>query len=241
MAQKDVGNKIPIYKLKTTDEVMKYYDEWGIKNKYDQDMIDWNYTGPKETVATFTKYAKDKNIKILDAGCGTGLVGVELKKYNYLNIDGMDLSKKLLDLIPKGYYQKLDQVDLNKHKEFVEGVTSQQSNETVSLCNQLQSLEQTGVNMALLLTGSIGIASEGGEFSEIVKKCIFQGKPLDADTQFHIKRELGDIMWYWINSCRALGLDPNDVIEENVNKLKSRYPGGEFDVHYSENRREGDI
>ena len=114
MAQKDVGNKIPIYKLKTTDEVMKYYDEWGIKNKYDQDMIDWNYTGPKETVATFTKYAKDKNIKILDAGCGTGLVGVELKKYNYLNIDGMDLSKKLLDLIPKGYYQKLDQVDLNK-------------------------------------------------------------------------------------------------------------------------------
>ena len=114
MSQKDVGNKIPIYKLKTTDEVMKYYDEWGIKNKYDQDMIDWNYTGPKETVATFTKYAKDKNIKILDAGCGTGLVGVELKKYNYLNIDGMDLSKKLLDLIPKGYYQKLDQVDLNK-------------------------------------------------------------------------------------------------------------------------------
>ena len=134
-----------------------------------------------------------------------------------------------------------NQVDLNKYKEFVEGVTSQQSNETESLCNQLQSLEQQGVNMALLLTGSIGIASEGGEFSEIVKKCIFQGKPLDADTQFHIKRELGDIMWYWINSCRALGLDPNDVIEENVNKLKSRYPGGEFDVHYSENRKEGDL
>ena len=135
----------------------------------------------------------------------------------------------------------MSDIDLNKYKEFVEGVTSQQSNETESLCNQLQSLEQQGVNMALLLTGSIGIASEGGEFSEIVKKCIFQGKPLDADTQFHIKRELGDIMWYWINSCRALGLDPNDVIEENVNKLKSRYPGGEFDVHYSENRKEGDL
>ena len=114
MSQKDVGNKIPIYKLKTTDEVMKYYDEWGIKNKYDQDMIDWNYTGPKETVATFLKYSKNKNIKILDAGCGTGLVGVELKKYNYLNIDGMDLSKKLLNLVPQGYYQNLDQVDLNK-------------------------------------------------------------------------------------------------------------------------------
>jgi len=135
----------------------------------------------------------------------------------------------------------MNNVDLNKYKEFVQGVTSQQSNETEALCNQLQSLEQSGVNMALLLTGSIGIASEGGEFSEIVKKCIFQGKPLDAETQFHIKRELGDIIWYWINSCRALGLDPNEVIEENVHKLKSRYPGGEFDVHYSENRKEGDL
>ena len=135
----------------------------------------------------------------------------------------------------------MNNVDLNKYKEFVQGVTSQESNETVALCNQLQSLEQSGVNMALLLTGSIGIASEGGEFAEIVKKCIFQGKPLDADTQFHIKRELGDIMWYWTNSCRALGLDPNEVIEENVNKLKARYPGGEFDVHYSENRKEGDL
>jgi len=135
----------------------------------------------------------------------------------------------------------MNNVDLNKYKEFVQGVTSQQSNETEALCNQLQSLEQNGANMALLLTGSIGIASEGGEFSEIVKKCIFQGKPLDEDTIFHIKRELGDIIWYWTNSCRALGLDPNDVIEENVNKLKSRYPGGEFDVHYSENRKEGDL
>ena len=132
-------------------------------------------------------------------------------------------------------------IDLNRYEQFVEGVTSQQSNETEALCNQLQSLEHSGVNMALLLTGSIGIASEGGEFAEIVKKCVFQGKPLDADTQFHIKRELGDIMWYWTNSCRALGLDPNEVIEENVNKLKSRYPGGEFDVHYSENRKEGDL
>ena len=135
----------------------------------------------------------------------------------------------------------MNQVDLNKYKEFVEGVTSQQSNETESLCNQLQSLEQTGVNMALLLTGSIGIASEGGEFAEIVKKCIFQGKPLDADTQFHIKRELGDIMWYWANSCRALGIDPNDVLAENIEKLKARYPGGEFDVTNSENRKEGDL
>ena len=135
----------------------------------------------------------------------------------------------------------MSQVDLNKYKEFVEGVTSQQSNETEALCNQLQSLEQSGVNMALLLTASIGIASEGGEFSEIVKKCTLQGKPLDADTVFHMKRELGDIMWYWVNACRALDLDPNEVVAENVRKLESRYPGGSFDVFYSENRKEGDL
>ena len=114
MAQKDVGNKIPIYKLKTTEEVMKYYDEWGLNNKYDKDMIDWAYSGPKETVNTFKKYAKSKNIKILDAGCGTGLVGIELKKNGYLSIDGADLSKKLLELVPPNYYETLIQIDLNK-------------------------------------------------------------------------------------------------------------------------------
>ena len=132
-------------------------------------------------------------------------------------------------------------IDLNKYKQFVEGVTSSESNESAPMIQRLVDLEKQGINMSLLLTGGIGIASEGGEFAEIVKKCIFQGKPLDADTQFHIKRELGDIMWYWTNSCRALGLDPNEVIEENVNKLKARYPGGSFDVHYSENRKQGDL
>ena len=136
----------------------------------------------------------------------------------------------------------MENVDLNKYKDFVQEVTSLQSNETGALTSQLEKLERdSGVNMALLLTGSIGMASEGGEFAEIVKKCIFQGKPLDSDTIFHAKRELGDIAWYWINSCRALGLNPNDVLAENVNKLKSRYPGGEFDVHYSENRKDGDL
>ena len=114
MAQKDVGNKIPIYKLKTTKEVMEYYDEWGVKNKYDKDMVDWNYTGPKETVEVLKKYAKNKDVKIFDAGCGTGLVGLELRKFGYLNIDGADLSQKLLDLVPKGSYRSLEQIDLNK-------------------------------------------------------------------------------------------------------------------------------
>ena len=114
MAVKDVSNKVPIYKLKTTEEVMKYYDEWGTNNKYDQDMIDWDYTGPKETVEIFKNHAKNKDIKIYDAGCGTGLVGVELKKYGYNNFDGVDLSQKLLDLVPHGLYKNLSKTDLNK-------------------------------------------------------------------------------------------------------------------------------
>jgi len=114
MSSKDVLNKIPIYKLKTTDEVMKYYDKWGTGNKYDQDMISWNYTGPKETSLILNKYALNKEIKIYDAGCGTGLVGVELKKYGFSNFYGADLSQKLLDLVPKGLYKTLDKIDLNK-------------------------------------------------------------------------------------------------------------------------------
>ena len=114
MAQKDVGNKIPIYKLKTTDEVMRYYDEWGETDTYNTDMVDWNYTGPKETVATFNKHEDNKDTLIFDAGCGTGLVGVELKKYGFENFHGADLSQTLLDTVPKDLYQKLVKVDLNK-------------------------------------------------------------------------------------------------------------------------------
>ena len=90
MADKDVSKKVPIYKLKTKDEVMKYYDEWGRNNKYDQDMVEWQYTGPKETVAIFKKYTNNKEIKIYDAGCGTGLVGIELKKNGYIYIEVPD-------------------------------------------------------------------------------------------------------------------------------------------------------
>ena len=114
MAQKDVGNKLPIYKLKTTNEVMKYYDEWGEGNKFNKDMISWNYTAPKETSQVLNKHILNKNIKIFDAGCGTGLVGIELKKCGFSNFYGADLSQKLLNLVPKDLYQELNKVDLNK-------------------------------------------------------------------------------------------------------------------------------
>ena len=114
MSQKDIGNKIPIYKLKAGKEVEDYYDEWTVENKYDKDMVDWKYSGPHETVNLFKKYNFKKEIKILDAGCGTGLVGVELKKNGYLNFDGADFSQKMLDLVPKNIYENLFKIDLNQ-------------------------------------------------------------------------------------------------------------------------------
>ena len=135
----------------------------------------------------------------------------------------------------------MKQIDLNKYKEFVQAVTSAESNNVGDMKTAVDNLEDSGVNISLLLTGAVGISAEGGEFMEIVKKCIFQGKLLNEETQYHAKRELGDIMWYWINSCRALNLDPNEVIAENVKKLEARYPGGSFDAYYSENRKEGDL
>ena len=133
-------------------------------------------------------------------------------------------------------------IDLNKYAEFVLAICSNQSKNSEDFVEHVRKLHNTtSVNIPLLLTSGIGLASEGGEFNEIVKKIFFQGKPLDEDNIFHMKRELGDIMWYWMNACNALGLDPNDVIAENVDKLESRYPGGEFDAHYSENRKDGDL
>ena len=148
-----------------------------------------------------------------------------------------------------------NQVDLKKYQEFVQAVTSKESNDLTEFMNRLDRLDANyeaygsdgeymhgpNINVPLLLTGSVGLSAEAGELIEIVKKMLFQGKPLNEENLFHMKRELGDIMWYWINTCRALELDPNDVIAENVKKLEARYPGGKFDVYYSENRKSGDL
>ena len=148
-----------------------------------------------------------------------------------------------------------NQVDLKKYQEFVQAVTSKESNDLTAFMNRLDRLDANyesygadgeymhgpNINVPLLMTGSIGLTAEAGELIEIVKKMLFQGKPLNEENVFHMKRELGDIMWYWINTCRALDLDPNDVIAENVRKLEARYPGGKFDVYHSENRKANDL
>jgi len=141
-------------------------------------------------------------------------------------------------------------IDLNRYKEFVEAVTSKPSNDLTTFMDRCDELDGNyigdgvhgpDINVPLLLTACLGLAAESGEFIEVPKKMFFQGKPLNDEIVFHMKRELGDIMWYWVNACRALNLDPNEVIAENVRKLESRYPGGSFDAHYSENRKPGDL
>ncbi len=141
-------------------------------------------------------------------------------------------------------------IDLDRYQEFVEAVTSQPSNDLTTFMNRCDELDGNyvgngehgpDINVPLLLTACLGLAAESGEFCEIPKKIFFQGKPLNEENVFHMKRELGDIIWYWVNACRALNLDPNDVIAENVEKLEARYPGGSFDAFRSENRKNGDL
>jgi NTP pyrophosphatase (non-canonical NTP hydrolase) len=134
-------------------------------------------------------------------------------------------------------------ISLSKYQDFVEAVTSEESNNFdtfTTRCKMLNESDSLNVNISLLITACFGLAAESGEFSEIPKKILFQGKPLTKDNIFHMKRELGDIMFYWVNACRALNLDPNDVIQENVTKLSARYPNG-FEVARSEKREIGDI
>lgn len=142
-------------------------------------------------------------------------------------------------------------IDLNKYSAFVEAITSKASNDLTTFMNSLDRVDANfdddnqshgpGVNVPLLLTGSMGMCGETGEFSEIVKKVLFHGKPLTEEVRAHMIKELGDVIWYWTNTCRALAVDPNVVIAMNVDKLSARYPGGSFSAEASATRKEGDI
>ncbi len=133
-------------------------------------------------------------------------------------------------------------VDTEKYLEFVDGVTSPASSNFADLFTRLTELEASDdADVPHLLTAALGLTAEAGEFTEVVKKIILQGKPYNEENVFHMKRELGDICWYLAQACMALDTTFDEIIEMNVDKLKARYPGGEFDVHKSENRKEGDL
>ena len=132
-------------------------------------------------------------------------------------------------------------VNTKAYLEFVDAVTSEQSKDYEALIYRLQELEGQEFPSERLLTAAVGMSAEAGEFTEIVKKIVFQGKPVNDENLFHMKRELGDIMWYVAQACMGLNVSIDEVIEMNVHKLMARYPGGEFDVHHSENRVEGDL
>ena len=133
-------------------------------------------------------------------------------------------------------------VDTNKYLDFVTEVTSLPSKDLAALLSRITELDiEHDADVPRLLTAALGLTAEAGEFTEVVKKIILQGKPYNEDNVFHMKRELGDICWYLAQACMALDTTFDEIIEMNVDKLKARYPGGEFDVHQSENRVEGDL
>ena len=132
-------------------------------------------------------------------------------------------------------------IDFKKYTQFVDAVTSEESKYGGHFHDRLRDLNSKEFKTHRALTAALGLCAESGEFTEIIKKIVFQGKPVNQENLFHLKRELGDIMWYFIQACILLDTTPEEIIDMNVNKLKSRYPGGEFDAHFSENRKEGDV
>ena len=135
-------------------------------------------------------------------------------------------------------------IDMARYAKFVMAVTSKESRVCGHFLDRVKQIhydKDNVINVPLLLTAMIGMTSEAGEAQEILKKVLFQGKPYTEDTRQHLIKELGDVVWYWVNACNALQVDPNEVIAGNVKKLQARYPGGMFDAFYSENRKEGDI
>ena len=133
-------------------------------------------------------------------------------------------------------------VDTEKYLDFVAGVTSEPSTDLAALLSRITQLDvELDADIPRLLTAALGLTAESGEFTEVIKKIILQGKPYNEENVFHLKRELGDICWYLAQACMALDTTFDEIIEMNVDKLKARYPGGEFDVHHSENRVDGDV
>ena len=131
-------------------------------------------------------------------------------------------------------------INFSKYEEFVSQVTSEPSTNFVDFADRIGELDREGANIERLLTSGVGINAEGGEFLEIIKKMVFQGKPWNEDNREHLIIELGDIMWYVAQATQALGISMEEVLDTNITKLSKRYPKGTFDSYYSENRKAGD-
>jgi len=136
--------------------------------------------------------------------------------------------------------ERINHVDFDRYTHFVDAVTSTPSKDFKSLINRLGELDREGANIERLTTAAVGLSAESGEFLEIIKKMVFQGKPWNSDNREHLIIELGDVMWYVAQACMALDVSFDDVVRGNVKKLEKRYPGGSFSVDKSENRKEGD-
>ena len=131
-------------------------------------------------------------------------------------------------------------IKFERYEEFVSAVTSSASTNFVDFADRIGELDREGANIERLLTAGVGINAEGGEFLEIIKKMVFQGKPWNEDNREHLIIELGDIMWYVAQATMALGISFDEVIATNVKKLEKRYPEGSFDIYFSENRAAND-
>ena len=131
-------------------------------------------------------------------------------------------------------------INFSKYEEFVSQVTSEPSTNFVDFADRIGELDREGANIERLLTSGVGINAEGGEFLEIIKKMVFQGKPWNEDNREHLIIELGDIMWYVAQATQALGISMEEVLDTNITKLSKRYPAGTFDAYMSENRKAGD-
>lgn len=153
------------------------------------------------------------------------------------NHKNQNLKKNLEDLNTN----MTQKIDTEKYIEFVRQTTSPASSNFASLLARLTELETQNADVPRLMTAAYGLTAEAGEFTEVVKKIFLQGKPYSEDNVFHMKRELGDICWYLAQACMALDTNFNEILEMNYEKLSARYPEGTFDVHYSENRVEGDL
>ena len=131
---------------------------------------------------------------------------------------------------------------INDYGKFVDSTTSSESKYTGDLVMRLTSLQTQNKDIAWsrLMTSAIGMLAESGEFAEIIKKILFQGRSMSSNERYHMKRELGDVLWYWIQGCIALGYEPEEVMKENIAKLEKRYPNG-FEIVRSEIREQGDI